>query len=48
MLKMNDKLFYKILTAFCIAGTVSVIALTLLTVYLYKNTSIIDFIARGG
>lgn len=45
---MNDKLFYRILTTVCIVGTVSMIALTLLTVYLYKNTSIIDLIARGG
>lgn len=45
---MNDKLFYRIFISVCIVGMISIIALTLLTVYLYKNTSIIDFIARGG
>lgn len=45
---MNDKLFDKIITAVTVLGILSVIVLTVWTIYLYKNCSIIAFIANGG
>lgn len=42
---MNEKLFYGIITAVCILGVLSVIALTAYTFHLYHNASIISYIA---
>ena len=45
---MKDELFDKIIIIITILGVLSVIALTVWTVYLYRNCSIIAFIANGG
>ncbi|MBD5130491.1 MAG: hypothetical protein HDT43_11330 [Ruminococcaceae bacterium] len=45
---MKDKVFYSILTAVCIVGIISVIALVAYTYALYKDCSIISYIANRG
>ena len=45
---MKDKVFYGILTAVCIVGIISVIALVAYPYALYKDCSIISYIANRG
>ena len=45
---MKDKVFYSILTAVCIIGIIIVIALVAYTYALYKDCSIISYIANRG
>lgn len=45
---MKDKVFYGILTAVCIVGIISVIALVAYTYALYEDCSIISYIANRG
>ncbi len=45
---MKDKVFYGILTAVCVAGVISVIALVAYTYSLYSDCSIISYIANRG
>lgn len=43
---MKDSLFKKILLGLLIAGMISVIVLTIITIVLYKQTSMITFIEK--
>ena len=45
---MKDKVFYSILTSVCVVGIISVIALVAYTYALYKDCSIISYIANRG
>jgi len=45
---MNDKLFYRLLALVTVIGIISVIALTVYTWFLYKDCSIISYIANKG
>lgn len=45
---MKDKTFYGIITTVCIVGVISVIALVVYTYMLYKDCSIISYIANRG
>ena len=45
---MKNKVFYGILTAVCVVGVISVIALVVYTYALYKDCSIISYIANRG
>lgn len=45
---MSDKTFKIIITAVMVMGVISVIAITLYTIYLYTNCSIISYIANRG
>lgn len=45
---MSDKMFGKIVAAVIILGIVATVALTLYTIYLHGNCSIIVYIANGG
>lgn len=45
---MSDKAFKRIVTAIMVLGVISVIAITLYTVYLYTDCSIISYIANRG
>ena len=45
---MKNKVFYGILTAVCVVGVISVIALVAYTYALYKDCSIISYIANRG
>lgn len=44
---MSEKLFRRLLIAVTILGVAVTLALLLYTAYLYKNCSIISFIANG-
>lgn len=44
---MSDKLFRRLLVAITILGCLSAIILALVTVCLYRDASIISFIANG-
>ena len=43
---MKDSLFKKILLGLLVAGMISVIILTIITIVLYKQTSMITFIEK--
>lgn len=43
---MKDSLFKKIILGLLIAGMISVIILTIITIVLYKQTSMITFIEK--
>lgn len=45
---MKDELFDKIIMLIIILGSLSVVALTVWTICLYNDCSIIAFIANGG
>lgn len=45
---MSDKVFFRLLIAVAVAGVLSLVALTLYTVYLYNHVSIISYIANAG
>lgn len=45
---MSKKTFNILLTAITVLGVLSVIALTVYTYYLYKDCSIISYIANKG
>lgn len=45
---MKNKVFYGLLTAVCVLGIISVIALVAYTYRLYKDCSIISYIANRG
>jgi hypothetical protein len=44
---MKEKTFKKILTAVVAAGCIITVALTIYTIFLYENSSIISFVANG-
>ena len=45
---MKEKTFHRILIAVTVIGSLSVIALTVYTILLYKDVSVIAFVANGG
>ncbi len=45
---MKNKIFYGLLAAVCVLGIISVIALVAYTYGLYKDCSIISYIANRG
>lgn len=45
---MSDKVFYRLLAVICALGALSVTALVVYTVLLYKDCSIISYIANRG
>lgn len=45
---MSEKLYNRLLLTMCIIGVLSVIALTVYTYILYKDCSIISYIANRG
>ncbi|MCQ2458960.1 MAG: hypothetical protein MJ081_01165 [Ruminococcus sp.] len=45
---MNDKLFYRILTAVTALGIISVFVLLFCTYQLYSDCSVISYIANRG
>lgn len=45
---MKDKLFYGLFIAVCVLGIISVAALAVYTYMLYRDCSIISYIANRG
>ncbi len=45
---MSDKTFYRLLTAIAVIGAVSLLALLLRTAVLFRDCSILSYIANRG